>query len=97
MEEDVTRDVMADDIDPEVVDISKITHRRICWPNPDATCLNGGCSHCNGHLFIAVQVIRNYAEQAGVLPHRASGEEDAMKAFRYGELRGWNNAETRSS
>ena len=62
-----------------------ITHRRICWPNPDAVCLAGGCVYCNDHLFIALPVVENYARSI-----------DAYKAYRYGELREWFNVEVRS-
>lgn len=61
-----------------------ITHRRICWPKPDATCLEGGCGYCDMAEFRAVSIIRRYAETAGVLPNRGLGEQDAMTAFRFG-------------
>jgi hypothetical protein len=67
------------------------TKRRICWPNPDATCLEGGCNHCKDHLYVAVTTIQRYAESAGVLPHRGNGEESAIKAFRWGLRYGWTN------
>ena len=73
-----------------------IVKRRICWPNPDATCLEGGCSYCNGHDFQTVAAIRRYAESAGVLPNRAHGEQPAIKAFHYGLQSGWNNVRIRT-
>lgn len=61
-----------------------ITKRRICWPNPDATCLEGGCSYCNDYPYRGTSVIRRYAENAGVLPHRSKGEGLAIDALNWG-------------
>lgn len=72
-----------------------ITKRRICWPDPDATCLNGGCWYCNSHPFRSLRSIRAWAERAGVLQHRAIGEDDAMTAFLYGLENDFFNTETR--
>lgn len=72
-----------------------ITSRRICWPDPDATCLEGGCIHCNGHRMRSVNVIRRYAERAGVLRNRAVGEKPAIEAFRWGEDSGWPDVDTK--
>lgn len=69
--------------------------RRICWPNPDATCLEGGCLYCNEHSFRSVKTIWRYAQDAGVLPNRGIGEKPAVEAFRRGEARRWGNAEVR--
>jgi hypothetical protein len=69
--------------------------RRICWPDPDATCLEGGCVYCNENRFRKVSTIKRYAEKAGVLPNRGTGEKDATEAFNYGFSRNWNNAEVR--
>lgn len=75
----------------------RIAERRICWPNPDATCLHGGCSWCNDHPFRKLSTIERYARGAGVLPHRGRGEEDALKAYRYGLDHEFFNVETRAS
>ena len=72
-----------------------VERRRICWPNPDATCLHGGCGYCNDAPFRDVATIRAYAEGAGVLPHRGIGEQDALAAFFYGWEHGWFNAESK--
>lgn len=62
--------------------------RRICWPDPDATCLEGGCGHCDGYPYRGVDKIRAYAVKAGELPNRyGGGTKDALKAFLYGEHR----------
>jgi hypothetical protein len=62
--------------------------RRICWPNPDATCLQGGCIHCSDHPYRSVDKIKRYAERLGDLPNRCGDETtNALKAFQYGERR----------
>jgi hypothetical protein len=71
------------------------TKRRICWPNPDATCLEGGCGYCNDNPFRAISTIKRYAEKAGVLQNRGIGEKDAMEAFNNGLNADWNNAESK--
>lgn len=73
----------------------QVVSRRICWPDPDATCLHGGCSYCNEHPFKPLSVIRRYALRSGVLPHRAIGEQDALEAYRYGLTNDFFNTETR--
>ena len=75
--------------------MAQVEQRRICWPKPDATCLEGGCGYCNDEPFRDVAQIRRYAERAGVIPNRAQGEQDALRAFTYGHQRGWNNAQWR--
>lgn len=68
--------------------------RRICWPEPDATCLEGGCIYCNDHDFVSLDAIRAYAQNAGVLQNRGSGEQDAMEAFLWGLRNGFPKADT---
>lgn len=75
--------------------MSDISQRRICWPNPDATCLEGGCIHCNEHPFRTLGSIMRYAWRAGTLPQRAQGEKEAWDAYRYGYNGNFYNAETR--
>jgi hypothetical protein len=67
--------------------------RRICWPDPDATCLEGGCIHCNDHRFRKLDDIRDYASRAGMVPNRAEGEQDAWAAYQWGLAHGFVNAE----
>jgi len=74
-----------------------IGERRICWPNPDATCLHGGCGYCNYSPFRSLAQIDRYARRAGVLPHRGKGYEDARKALQYGLANQFFNVETRTS
>lgn len=71
------------------------TKRRICWPAPDATCLEGGCIYCNDNPFRAVSTIERYARSVSMLPNRGVGEKDAMDAFAYGKFNDWHNAESR--
>lgn len=61
-----------------------ITARKICWPDPDATCLHGGCGYCEGGQWKTLAQLRRYAAKAGVLPHRGRGQEDAVHALSYG-------------
>ena len=74
-----------------------IEERRICWPNPDATCLNGGCIWCDTHPFRKLSTIERYARKAGVLQHRGTGSDDAVHAYRYGQLHNFFNVQTRTS
>lgn len=55
--------------------------RRICWPTPDATCLEGGCSYCDDEPFVALSTINRYVESAGLLPNRGLGEQLAINAW----------------
>lgn len=69
--------------------MSRADTRRICWPNPDATCLEGGCGYCRDHRPRSVRTIRRYAREVGQIHHRcAVGPFDALAAFDYGERHG---------
>lgn len=72
-----------------------ITWRRICWPNPDATCLHGGCIYCNHYPYRKISTIRRWVETAGILPHRGQGTEDALAAFMVGLKNDFFNADTK--
>jgi len=75
-----------------------IRSRAICWPDPDATCLQGGCVYCNDHPLRSVSQIRAYAQRSGPLPHRSGiGTMPAMEAFQWGQDRGWPHVETDKS
>lgn len=58
--------------------------RRICWPNPDEVCIEGGCIYCNDKPFKSVEEIEIYAEARYMLD-----------SFRWAQTRNWNNAESR--
>lgn len=76
--------------------MTPLTERRICWPDFDATCLEGGCLHCDGHPFRPIAVIKEKAEAMGMTTNRyGNGVVNAMAAFRYGQKHDWNNAESR--
>lgn len=57
----------------------------ICWPFPDATCLEGGCIHCwDAPPRTRAEVMR-YASQAGQVPNRGNGKtKDAWTAWTWG-------------
>jgi hypothetical protein len=44
-----------------------VTSRRICWPDPDAVCLQGGCSYCNEGDFQTLRTIYRYARDHDML------------------------------
>ena len=71
-----------------------IVARRICWPDPDATCLEGGCIHCNDHPRRKMTTIWRWVQGQGTLTHRGSGDEDAAKALDWGVRHGFPNVET---
>ncbi|AMS02379.1 hypothetical protein SEA_EXIGUO_84 [Gordonia phage Exiguo] len=75
--------------------MSKIVARRICWPNPDATCLEGGCGYCNFEKFRALSTIEAYARKAGKVYHRGGRQVDAWDAYTSGYGYGFYNAETK--
>jgi hypothetical protein len=58
--------------------------RPICWPAPDATCLEGGCVWCEHEPVRSWREIADYAATAGQLPNRGGGHQDSRAAFAYG-------------
>jgi hypothetical protein len=59
--------------------------RSICWPNPDATCLEGGCSWCQDYPVRTWGSIAAYARRAGQVRNRTNDDtKDARVAFAYG-------------
>ena len=58
--------------------------RRICWPNPDATCLEGGCIRCDVGKSKKVKAIWEWCATAGQVANRnGGGTKDALDAFNY--------------
>lgn len=64
--------------------MKEIIARRICWPEPDATCLEGGCGYCVDEPFRSVKTIEKWARTAGVVQNRGTGEQDAWEAWQRG-------------
>jgi len=55
---------------------------KICWPDPDATCLEGGCIHCQDGEEKTAEQIRRWAARAGQVKDRCGGKtRDALEAF----------------
>lgn len=51
---------------------------RLCWPNPDWCCLEGGCGYCSGgrekdHKWKTAQQWQAYAEKKGLLQNWSYG------------------------
>lgn len=63
--------------------------RRICWPNPDAVCLQGGCGYCNTYRFRNVTSIEKWVDKQ----HRP----ELTESFQYGQTNNWFNANSRST
>lgn len=71
-----------------------IWQRRICWPDFDATCLEGGCGYCNTNRFRDVAAIERAVKRG--LGSRGNGTDaDLEKAFKWGVRHHFANAETR--
>lgn len=64
-----------------------VRQRRICWPGPDVTCLEGGCVYCNDFGFRTLGVITRWVNEVG--------DEDRRRAWEYGRAHDFWNAETR--
>lgn len=47
--------------------------RWICWPDPDAVCLEGGCGHCVDHELVALSRVAAYARAHGLVEHFVYG------------------------
>lgn len=63
------------------------TERRICWPDPDRVCLEGGCGYCNQHVFRDLDEIQRWAENAP--------DPRLWQAWVFGLQNDFWNAETR--
>lgn len=75
----------------------KQEQRRICWPDFDCTCLEGGCEWCNTHPFRNVGLIRRIIKKGGGHAYnRGDGSPgNLMKSFFDGMHHKWRNAESR--
>jgi len=71
--------------------------RRICWPEFDATCLEGGCIHCNDHPFRSESTILRAVRKMTTTQNRYGSEvRDPQEAYDDGLRANWRNAETRT-
>ena len=58
---------------------------KICWPNPDATCLEGGCVHCQDGKEVSAEKVESWASKAGQVKNRYGGStKDALVALKGG-------------
>ena len=78
-----------------------VKERKICWPKPDATCIEGGCLYCEDGPWKSENAVRRFcmrAEHHGKeLMNRGNGKTTkAMAAYEYGISHGWGNAPTRT-
>lgn len=54
--------------------------RKICWPDPDGVCMEGGCTYCNDGRFILIETIKKIARRKGMI-----------EEFNYGGKDNWPN------
>lgn len=66
-----------------------VWQRKICWPKPDATCLEGGCIHCDTGSWKPLRTVQHYVERAGILQNRGKGSQPARKAWVTGVTNGF--------
>ncbi len=52
-----------------------VKRRRICWPSPDAVCLQGGCLWCQDHPQRSLKQIYLYARSRNLLASYAIGQD----------------------
>lgn len=55
--------------------------RKICWPNPDRICFEGGCLYCKDSRWIKVDTMLRYISKKD----RQEGGKLWDRAYRYGE------------
>jgi hypothetical protein len=79
--------------------IVQVSQRRICWPDPDWCCLEGGCGYCNDGPFKNVGQIARYAREVGVREYpeaEGGGTRDYWASFVWGRNYGWPNTQKRT-
>lgn len=76
--------------------IVQVDQRRICWPDPDWCCLEGGCGYCNMGPFKNIGEIQRYAERIGVKTYDDGATRDYKASFFWGRAWGWPNTEKRT-
>lgn len=76
--------------------IVQVEQRRICWPDPDWCCLEGGCGYCNDGPFQNIGTIRRYAEGVGVRTYEDGVTRDYAASYQWGRRYGWPNTDQRT-
>lgn len=68
---------------------------RLCWPNPDAICLEGGCIHCAegpDSRWVPLDDVHAYANGSGNAARDRHGRWQSLwNAFSYGLAHDWFN------
>lgn len=68
---------------------------RMCWPNPDNVCLEGGCAHCaegSDARWIPLDEVMVYADKHRVATMGRHGQMGSLyDAFTYGMHHDWHN------
>lgn len=62
---------------------------RLCWPNPDWCCLQGGCGYCSRGLE------KDHMWKTPEQWHKYAIKTDLEKDWQYGYEFGWINCEHR--
>lgn len=67
--------------------------RKICWPNPDATCLEGGCSWCeiDGEIKTEKQLVEYINNVVEVQNRGNSNYVNSKEALEWGIRHNRNN------
>lgn len=68
---------------------------RMCWPNPDNVCLEGGCAHCAegpDSTWVSLDDVHAYVNRRRDSVRGRHGQHVSLwKAFRYGVAHDWHN------
>ena len=76
--------------------IVQVAQRKICWPEPDSVCLEGGCIYCNGFgKWKNIGEVGAYAREVGIKTYHPGVTRDYVASFRWGRDWGWPNTEQR--
>lgn len=79
-----------------MTEVAGVEQRKICWPDPDSVCLEGGCGYCNSGVWKSVEAIEVYAYKVGIKTLEGGGTADYPRSFRWGRDYGWPNTERRT-
>lgn len=65
---------------------------RMCWPDPDDVCLQGGCIYCPDGKWVPLEEVHAYADRHRVAePGRTAGVTSRWDSYRYGSATWWWN------